>query len=134
MGEVDLPLMEEVALPGMGEVTLPGMEEMARQYGFGGYVECCQTVVDPLFLLTIIAGNISNINIISFYDWHKICTRCLITHSAQPGDRLLHSLTNLHKMSIKVQLHVLGHKLPVTSSRVHRLLLPAVMCSMCLTR
>ena len=32
----------------------------ARQYGYGGYgggyVECCDGVVDPLFLLTVIAG------------------------------------------------------------------------------
>ena len=24
--------------------------------GYGGFVECCEGVVDPLFLLTIIAG------------------------------------------------------------------------------
>ena len=27
-----------------------------RQYGGGGYVECCEGVVDPIFLFTIIAG------------------------------------------------------------------------------
>ena len=31
-----------------------------RQYGgYGGYVECCDGVVDPLFLLTVIAGRYS---------------------------------------------------------------------------
>ena len=33
---------------------------LARQYGgygnYGGFVECCEGVVDPLFLLTIIVG------------------------------------------------------------------------------
>ena len=34
---------------------------LARQYGggygnYGGFVECCEGVVDPLFLLLIIAG------------------------------------------------------------------------------
>ena len=27
-----------------------------RQYGGGGYVECCERVVDPIFLISIIAG------------------------------------------------------------------------------
>ena len=37
----------------------------ARQYGgyggVGGFVECCEGVVDPLFLLSIIAGLYLNI-------------------------------------------------------------------------
>ena len=34
------------------------MSELSeRQYGgVGGFVECCEGVVDPLFLLSIIAG------------------------------------------------------------------------------
>ena len=35
---------------------------IGRQYGggyggYGGFVECCEGVVDPIFLLTIIAGS-----------------------------------------------------------------------------
>ena len=31
-----------------------------RQYGgYGGFVECCEGVVDPILLLGIIAGNMS---------------------------------------------------------------------------
>ena len=37
---------------------------LARQYGgygnYGGFVECCEGVVDPLFLLTIIVGEDQN--------------------------------------------------------------------------
>ena len=48
------------------------MMELARQYGgygglyggggYGGYVECCEGVVDPILLLGVIVGNYININ------------------------------------------------------------------------
>ena len=46
------------------------MMELARQYGgygglyggggYGGYVECCEGVVDPILLLGVIVGNYHN--------------------------------------------------------------------------
>ena len=36
--------------------SVRGMEVAGRQYYGGGFVECCEGRVDPLFLLTIVAG------------------------------------------------------------------------------
>ena len=38
-------------------------QTLERQYGgygggYGGFIECCEGVVDPLFLLSIIAGTL----------------------------------------------------------------------------
>ena len=38
---------------------MDSVAENERQYGYGGYVECCEGVVDPIFLFSIIAGTSS---------------------------------------------------------------------------
>merc|ERR1712154_430829 len=35
---------------------MDSVAENERQYGYGGYVECCEGVVDPIFLFSIIAA------------------------------------------------------------------------------
>ena len=60
------------------------MMELPRQYGgygglygggYGGYVECCEGVVDPILLLGVIVGN------------YYFPTYCIYMVSIQPGGR-----------------------------------------------
>ena len=48
-----------------------------RQYGggYGGFVECCEGVVDPLFLLLIIAGGTRGLS----GDGYKKCVNIYIS-------------------------------------------------------
>ena len=50
-----------------------------RQYGggYGGFVECCEGVVDPLFLLLIIAG----VTRCQSGDGYKMCESIYISNS-----------------------------------------------------
>ena len=69
--------------------------EAGRQYGggyggYGGWVECCDGVVDPLLLLSIILGE--NINISALHYLFYLSSRNLTNQNLIFSSKLCHAL------------------------------------------